>query len=268
MVSRTCRHLQQTNHLPHASPATVRTGNIFLRVLNPGRGKTHTSRKNSRADFTGSSAPNARERPHGRLGARAGLSEAAPRPGVPSEQASRARCHRGLLDTLSPASLPSQPPRQGPPDAARAVWDSQWPHTDLSFYRTGGPEATPGSRSFLASQTAVSSGSRERSCSTVHTPPRVCLGGQARLPWEHSDRGLVHLGFNLFFWWDFVRAHGIYFSFSKRCSRRPFPSLASSSPQPLAQTHPRAGWTDHAFLKHRPNQKESTKSYLQKRKPL
>lgn len=77
-----------------------------------------------------------------------------------------------------PALLLGQPSRQGPSDAARAACNSQWPHTDLSFYTTGGPEATPESRSFLISQTAVSSGSRYCSPSSINTPPHVCLGAR------------------------------------------------------------------------------------------
>lgn len=156
----------------------VRTGNIFLRVLSPGREKNknknkQTSQKNSRADFTSSSAPQRSQHLVSILttvlAGSAGLSEAGsvseahlpPALELPlSRRPGRSLITCGLLDTLSPALLPGQPSRQGPSDAARAVCNSQWPHTDLSFYRTGGPEATPESRSFLTSQTAVSSGSR------------------------------------------------------------------------------------------------------------
>ena len=153
----------------------VRTGNVFLRVLNPGRERKKTnSQKKRRADFTSCSAPQHSQHLPDILTPVSAGSAGPPRRAPSQKHTARlppalepplsrhpgsSLVTRGLLDTLSPALLLSQTFRHRPSDTARAVCDVRRPHTDLSVHRTGGPGATPGSRSFLASQAAVSAGS-------------------------------------------------------------------------------------------------------------
>lgn len=115
---------------------------------NPGRENPHQPGR-TQSPLYRPRLPTPGERPHGRLGAACRAKpEAAPAPGS------------ALLSRRAPgASVPGSPRHAQPPSPeptsssgatrrARARWNSQWPHTDLSFYRTGGPEATPGSGSF------------------------------------------------------------------------------------------------------------------------